>query len=129
MTQDFEVIVPFRVSFRGALQPGASVIAQSDYCASSVRLIEEYLLHAAGGMERPDFDRIAALIARIDELCREAQQLREHIASLTATTTYWPDPADVASRLTEIAKRPESGGQVDVEADLPGPSDLKPEFT
>ena len=53
-------------------------------------------------MERPDFDRIAALIARIDELFREAQQLREHVASLTAATNYWPSPTRVASQFTEL---------------------------
>jgi hypothetical protein len=39
----------------------------------------------------PDFDRIAELNKRLDEMCREAEEIRARIASARHSTPLWPD--------------------------------------
>jgi hypothetical protein len=38
----------------------------------------------------PDFDRIAELAKRLDEICREAEHLRAQIESNTHEPPIWP---------------------------------------
>jgi uncharacterized protein Yka (UPF0111/DUF47 family) len=39
----------------------------------------------------PDFDRIARLNKRLDEICREAEEIREKIQSARHDGALWPD--------------------------------------
>jgi hypothetical protein len=54
----------------------------------------------------PDFDKIAALTKQLDEMCRQAEQIRAKIESTRHDTPPWPD----RRRESRTFEQRESGG-------------------
>jgi len=53
----------------------------------------------------PDFDRIAELNKRLDEMCREAEEIRAKIVSTRKGPVAWPDRERRRSQTTEEESR------------------------
>ena len=54
--------------------------------------------------KHPDLDRINELTRRLEDMCREAQRIREQIRNLSSQQPIWPDSRH-ASRLNTEPSR------------------------
>ena len=61
-----------------------------------------------GLMTADPVDQVRALLRRIDELCREAAEIREDIDKAGREKRPWPDPRRVSGPFTDSFSRPKS---------------------
>jgi hypothetical protein len=57
-----------------------------------------------GAMTAPDVARIRELVKRLDELCREAAEIRDALVQAQQNTPLWPAPSS-ASQLSKKSSR------------------------
>jgi hypothetical protein len=61
-------------------------------------------------MESPNHVRLRELIRRLDELCREASEIRIALERAARARRFWPDRRTVSRPFTTASRTDRSGG-------------------
>ena len=77
-------------------------------------------------MDAPDLQKIAELLAELDRLCIDAQEIRRKILELTAARPVWPNLRQVPSPLKEVVPVSDSEPQKAAEQRTDTPRDDEP---